>query len=309
MLPVAWREESVRVRRRIAQSEDQRPPKADREDRLFDDAYASIHLVGPKISDVVYRISRLRYLTGMEAAAAIPKIEDDLRQFDHDLIKFSQSAEVQELLQPASPHVPIHNFHAGCCPPSPFQPHRFKYPPIGYLQMSWQSYQVFTRFHLYSALRPHADEINAPGGEEAGHYAIEVCRTFAGIEESLGGIPGIDIPCGSALLLAAMCLPADQTRRFWIRYKLGHLESSGMIALRKVKEKFAASWNMPDIVTDGFYPSASPPHLLKMREDDLLKEMEGVELKGKGGGSRPGSSQDNSLQGLKTMRGVFDLVR
>jgi hypothetical protein len=85
-----------------------------------------------------------------------------------------------------------------------------------------------------------------------------------------------------------------------------------MIAVRKVKETLAAAWDMPDIVTDGFYPSASPPHLLKMRdldEEELLKEMEGVELKGKGGGSRPGSSQDGSLQGLKTLRGVFDLVR
>jgi hypothetical protein len=173
------------------------------------------------------------------------------------------------------------------------------------------SYLCFTRFHLYPALRLPSSPDVEPDGEEAPFWAEEICKTFAGLEDGLGENDACMLPCASALLQAALCVPANQNSRFWIRYKLGHLERAGLIAVRKVKEALAGLWNMPDIVTDGFYPMASPPHILKLRdldEDDLLKEMEGVALKGKGVDSRPGS-RDGQLQGLKEMRGLFELRR
>ena len=58
------------------------------------------------------------------------------------------------------------------------------------------------------------------------HYAIEICRTFAGIEDALGDNPDSCLPLFAALVLAISTCPQELRPWFW--YKLAHFEQLGL---------------------------------------------------------------------------------
>src|SRR5947207_3059569 len=90
------------------------------------------------------------------------------------------------------------------------------------------------------------------------YYAVQISKTFSGLDDSLGDNPDRMLPCSTALCMAALCIPNGERLQSWMRYKLSHLERSGYKPEKKYNEILAAKWNMSDISVDGFYHNSWP---------------------------------------------------
>ena len=196
MLPTLWLEESVRVQRQIAQVADRRSSGDDRLHRLLDDAFAQLHLLCRPFADFGSRVAQLiddeyhlnwdlwlgrniiRTRRPAVAIDATKRLKEELRQFDTSINNFSQSLEVQELFQTASPQRPTSNRHSSCCPPSPFPACQLHYPEGGFLRLCWLAFQCSAHFHLYSwaARQDSGNAFASSDDTNTRHYAVEICK-------------------------------------------------------------------------------------------------------------------------------------
>lgn len=113
--------------------------------------------------------------------------------------------------------------------------------------------QNVAAFTLHQSLRSDLDiELEVPDLEDqdAVSFSFELCRTFAGIERQFDDNPAVLYPCFVPMTMAAVaCTP--NVRR-WMSSKLRHFEEQGQICVNTVRRNIAVSWNMPEIVTEGF---------------------------------------------------------
>jgi hypothetical protein len=94
--------------------------------------------------------------------------------------------------------------------------------------------------------------------DNAGYSCLELCRTYAGVEDLFYDTPEDLLPCFSALVTASFFCP--KYLREWLWYKLAHLETLTAYTCEPVKKRLSVYWDMPELVIDGFAGwKADPP--------------------------------------------------
>jgi hypothetical protein len=94
--------------------------------------------------------------------------------------------------------------------------------------------------------------------EDAGYSCLELCRTYAGVEDLFYDTQDNLLPCFSALVTASFFCP--EYLREWLWYKLAHLETLTPYTSEPVKKRLSVYWGMPELVIDGFGGwKADPP--------------------------------------------------
>ena len=178
-------------------------------------------------------------------------LQSEFQQFYRDFAEFINSSPVMEVLQPLPSLSMTASKHVDCCPPPPFIPHFFQYPPAGIFHLLIQCLKTWMRFSLYPSLRAELEfELEVADLQDATFYSFELCRTFAGIEHQFDHNNAVIFPCFVPMVMAALsCSP---NIRPWMLAKLRHFEEQGQICHDSVKKSLAVLWNMPEIATEGF---------------------------------------------------------
>jgi hypothetical protein len=305
-LPREWRDENVRTRERLAEIEYPRLSKAERKPRILDDILPQYLALVPRLGDVLGGIPPLQELQDPERANAAARLEAELRLFDDEVKALLNSPQVLEALEEAPIPRPFISRHAECCPDPPFTPHMLKYPPAGFFRMNVLAAQGYIRTIMWPPLR----DAMGPGREgewfdevDVQENSVQICRSFAGLEYSLGYNPDNLIPSFSPLVLATVNCPPSS--RLWLWCKLSHLEKLGHLRFDPVKRNLAAMWEMPELVNEGFDLSkvAAPP-FRELSCDDIASAVAAVKLDDE---KLIGDDLDDASTPLMTARGVFGL--
>jgi hypothetical protein len=279
MLPKAWRQENVLSRQKLKQTEDNCVTEKDRKARLLDDQWPRLWLLVPDLSKILGSISQLQTMDTIERAEAKNIMRLQLELFQVELNEFINSVEVMETLQEAHPPFLV-TCHSVCCPPLPFTPYYFQYPPAVHLRLVIFCIRIYIRTILYPILRsesnPKVEE------EDAGYSCLELCRTYAGVEDLFWDTQDNLLPCFSALVTAAFFCPKHL--RTWLWYKLAHLESLNPYSCERIIKRLSIYWGMPDLAIEGFGGlKADPPERCKIggisvEVLDLASRIEAVDL-------------------------------
>lgn len=259
LLPRTWRAENLRKRTEIAERDYPLLSEEERRARLLDDVWARFLVLVPRLADVLAGIIPLKSMEGKERSDEASRLQSELKAFDKDLRDLMKLPHVLEVLQIAPLPNPFRNKHAACCPPLPFVPHILLCPPAGFFRLVVLSIEAYSQAVLLPPLQKEIPgEVAGREGEDAPYFAIEMCRTFAGLEYSLGDDPDALLPCFSALVLATATCPIN-TRK-WLWYKLSHLERLGHLTFDPIKRNLAALWDMPDLAVSGYRFSRESPN-------------------------------------------------
>lgn len=244
-LPYTWREENVRIRHKIAIVEYPLLADDERKARILDDVWAEFLAIVPRLADVTYKVPKLKTLNAEKRTEVASELHTMLNHYDETLEQFINLPHVLEVLEPAtfsSSHI---SKHADCCPTPPFIPYALQFPPSGVFRIV-----VFAmKCYIQSVLRPPvliACGLEAEILETDTSHAIEVCRTYAGVEDALGDSPDSCLPLFSALILVISTCP--QELRLWFWYKLAHFEQQGLATFENpIRKNYAKLWNISDI--------------------------------------------------------------
>ena len=106
LLPHTWRDENVRIRRKITQVEYPRLSGPERIPRLIDDVWAEFLAILPRISEVVSEIPELKKMDIRERYHVALQLAVEVQQFEEELEKFLNLPHVVETFQPA-PSAPL----------------------------------------------------------------------------------------------------------------------------------------------------------------------------------------------------------
>jgi hypothetical protein len=248
LLPRVWRDENVRIRHKLAIVEYPRLADTGRKARILDDVWPELWAIIPPLVDVARKLPKIKDLAAGERAAAAIELKTMVAQFEEALEQLLNLPHVLEVLEPAVLSSSYPSKHAHCCPPPPFIPHTLQFPPSGVFRMV----TLATKGYIKTIIRP---QIQIAGGFETelvstdATYSIEICRTFAGIEDVLGDSPDACLPLFSPLLLAISTCPVEY--RWWFMHKMTHFEQMGLATFRNPIMKYVAGlWNVQDIKTE-----------------------------------------------------------
>src|SRR5579862_4190589 len=280
LLPITWREENVRKRAEIALRDYPLLAREERKPRILDDVWQQYLAVVPRLADILVGVVSLKEMEKEERAMKAARLEADLRAFDKDIRALLKRPHVLEVLQIAPLPISFRNKHASCCPPLPFVPNILQYPPAGFFRQIFLAVQAYTRAVLQPPLRSaNPLEATEMEGEDLSYFSLEMCRTFAGLEYSLGDYPDALLPCFSSLVLATATCPLNA--RQWLWYKLSHLERLGHLTFDPIKRNLASLWDMPDLAVSGYRSSRGSPNLKMLRTlscEDITACMDQMKL-------------------------------
>lgn len=307
LLPPAWRDENVRIRQKLAEAEYPLLSASERSPRILDDVWAQFLAMVPKVSDVLCRVPELKKMDDQERFNAARQLDVELRHFEHDVEQFLNLPHVLEVLRPTDLSPPHGWRHADCCPPLPFTPHVMQYPPAGMFRSMIFAFKCYTWAVLYPPIRDAlGDAAREITFEPAYVCSVEVCRTFAGLEDSfLGDNPETLLPVFASLILATTTCPPEL--RVWLWSKLVHFEKLGHLSFDPIKRNLASLWDMPEIVTERYASSrdTSPPQILRNLDcDDIEVTMKDTKLEES---DTPSTGDDGSLEPLTRGRGLYGL--
>jgi len=228
-------------------------------------------------------------------------LKSELIRFYHEFTGFLISPHVVEVLQLGPYDELLETRHRECCPSLPFIPAVFDFPPAGLFNIIVLSIHCYMRSTLYPSLRVELDflqSIPELEDKDASHYALEICRTFAGVEYVFrDSSSDVIFACFSPLVMAALTAPPDL--RIWIWCKLAHFEKLGKFTFEPIKKNLAMLWDMPEILRDGF----SPLRVMSPQQDARTVRREAGETED----SEMMDEDDEDLP-LKQMRGLFGLL-
>ena len=246
LLPKPWRDENVRIRHKLAIVEYPRLAGNARKARIIDDVWAEFVVIFSFLAEAVYELTKLKKLEAEKRNAAAIKIRINFTRFENAFEQLLNSPHTREVLQPATLILPHRSKHVDCCPIPPFVPFALQFPPSG---VFWIVI-LATKCHIQNSIRPAIED--ACGLEtkhlniDDAHYATEICRTFAGIEDALGDNPDACLPLFAPLLLAISKCP--QELRPWLWCKFLHFEKLGLATFENPILKSAAKlWELSDI--------------------------------------------------------------
>ena len=308
LLPHIWRTENVRIRQELAEADYPRLSGTERISRILDDAWAYFLALVPNVSDVVYGVPQLTKLGGQERLNAARQLDNQLRNFEHDIQDFLNSTHVLEALAPV-PTISLHSHglrHTECCPRFPLSPYAMQYSPSGKFRITIFGFKCYIWAVLYPPIREAignaAREITF---EAADICSIEVCKTFAWLEDSLGDNPDNFLPVFSSLVLSTTTCPPEL--RVWLWCKLVHFETLGHLSFDPIKRNLASLWNMPEIITERHPPStdSAPPQILSEPYcEDIEATMKDIKLNEEETSS---GLDDSELEPLTRGRGLYGL--
>ena len=145
-------------------------------------------------------------------------------------------------------------------------------------------------------------------GEDVTFNCIEMCRTFAGIEDSYHNNPDALFPCFPAMSLTA-ALTCPPNLRMWMWCKLAHFERLGQFSFEPLKQNLAVLWGTPEILTHGFSPVNCDPQdktrISCVDDADITAIMENVNLNDESDHGNGGTERD--LEPLIQLRGILGL--
>jgi hypothetical protein len=272
LLPSIWGHEHLRIRQELSRVESVQVSEDERKAELLDDQWAKVFTVIPNLVDIVASIPQLVSIEGSQYSETVSRLQSQLESFRQEFLRFTQSAHVLEVLQAAEHPAQEIFHHSTCCPPLPFTPHRFQYPPAAHLQLVFLCTQIYMQTVLYPVLRQKVepDSKNKDMEDEnAEQSAYELCRTFAGLECVFGEDQDELLSCFSMLVTAGFCCPPDI--RIWLWCKFAHFEKLCSSALDPIKKTISVYWNMPNLVVEGFnaWKSNPPNRLRNISADDV----------------------------------------
>lgn len=239
----------------------------ERQAELLDDQWAKLFTVIPDLVDILASIPQLVSIEGSQYSETVSQLQLQLESFRKEFLRFTQSPPVLEVLRVAKHPTQENSYHSTCCPPLPFTPHHFQYPPAAHLQLVFLCTQIYMQTVLYPVLRPKVepDPRNKDMEDEnAEHSAYELCRTFAGLEYVFGEDQDEFLPCFSPLVTAGFSCPPNI--RIWLWCKMAHFEKLSSSALDPIKKTLAVFWDMPNLVEEGFSAWKSNPPDRKQRD-------------------------------------------
>lgn len=302
LLPIDYRLENVRRRQLLAHQDYPRLAPAERKARLLDDLWPQLWALLARLGDVLATMPLLKTMNRPQRSETAYHLKSELTRFYHEFTGFLMSPHVIELLQPGVCDDMHESQHRDCCPSLPFVPIVFEFPPAGLFNIVVQSIHWYVRSTLYPSLRVELDFLQSMPELEAkdpSHYSIEVCRTFAGIEYGFRDSPSdVMFACFPSLMTAALTSPPNL--RIWIWCKFAHFEKLGLFTFEPIKKNLSMLWDMPEILRDGF----SPLRVKSPQQDTRIQchesgEAENLEMM---------SDEDDSLEPLKQLRGLFGLL-
>jgi hypothetical protein len=225
LLPPEWRQQNVLRRQELAHSEYPHLSPEERTPRLLDDLWPQLWTLVPTLNHVVANIPKLNDMKKSRRSTAAMQLLAKLNQFTADFEAFIKSPHVLHILQRSSSTKPKCD-HSECCPEFPYTPHVFLFPPAGVFHLVTQSIQAHYSVLLYPTLYNAVGQNQSRRNEEsatdnATHWCIEMCSTFAGIEHAYDGREGFMFvsTVSMGLIAALTCPPNLQT---WMRCKLPH---------------------------------------------------------------------------------------
>jgi hypothetical protein len=286
LLPITWRNQNHRVRQRLAKEEYPHLPEEQRIPRYLDDIWQQYE-TSAVVGYIQHDILKLATLPPVEREQTALKLEAILRQCDTNLKAHIEVDPLQVFREPMTPHLPPLAQHRECCPPPPFTPRVFAYPPAGAFLMVILAAQAYNRKVLHPLLRSANPSIPPLEDNDLHGIAREMCRTFAGMEYAYQNNPDELLPSFVLLGMAAMVCAPDV--RDWIRHKMAHFEEQGCFYFKPVRKNIATEWNMREIETQGFRPErgwtpggssksghSSPGELaIEMQEQEETAELDG----------------------------------
>jgi hypothetical protein len=256
LLPAHWREENVRIRQNLAQVEYPRLSETERIPRILDDIWAEFLSLMPTVSNVLSRVPELKKMEGQARFNAASELDAELYEFEQSLELFLNSPHVLEALSPAASSSHAHGWrHVDCCPHLPFTPHLMQHPGAGIFRIRVLAFKCYIWAVLYP---PIQDVLGASATEiifePADTCSFEVCKTFAGLEDSpLGDNPDNFLTVFASLVLATTTCPLES--RLWLWHKFLHFEKLGHLTFDPMKRKLASLWNMPEIISEKRLPT------------------------------------------------------
>jgi hypothetical protein len=286
LLPRIWRYENVRERQRLAELEYPRLSQNERKARILDDLYPQLWALYPQLADVLATIPTFKTLDGARRCKAVARLNQQLRQFEQEVQEFMCSPLVEEVLERVEQPVTLNAHHSKCCPPLPFIPYIFRFPPAGFLRLTLFALYTYMHAVYYPILRAEGEhravtsEFEDIDKREAMAAAYEQCRSFAGLEDAFGDNQDCLFPCFSPLALAGgSCSPG---LRMWLWYKLAHFEKLGQFSTVGIKKHLSVYWNMPNLATEGFGRwKEEPPNrqvrVLSVEDVDLATRMTSID--------------------------------
>jgi hypothetical protein len=233
-------------------------------------------------------------------------LEERIRTLTVEVTEILESEPVVEVLMSSGKSmsrggaVSTFSNHVGCCPPLPYLHFVTDFPPAGFLRYVHHGVLAY----MHDLLLPNVHSIlNTPLPPRQPTqipYAVEICRTLAGLEASFVSNPDFLIPCFPGMVSAAMTVPPDL--RNWVWAKLQHFERRGEFQFEGVKKSIAALWNMPEILKPGYSWT--------QRDDaSRLVEIEDDETEGGLTVHREADEdEDEELESLAKYRGLFGMT-
>ena len=235
----------------------------------MDDLWQETWALVPVLADVLNTIPRLRFLKEGFLLETLMQCEKDLLYAwirIKDLGEFSRAKELYEIIDT---DVIYSSRHTRCCPPSPFEPFLFKYPPGGILQLMLLSMRIYIRIILYAPMREAGLRIEALDkvfeSEREDKWAYDLCHTFAAVEEACGDDINALLPTYYALVIAGFV--CSKELRPWLWYKFAHFEKSCHHYIEPVKKNLSNLWGVPELLSQSFDMWKSSP--LEKRWDVL----------------------------------------
>jgi hypothetical protein len=258
-----------------------RATESDRKARLLDEQWPRLWLLIPDISKILAGIAGLHTMEGIERSETIANLLSQLELFHAEFNEFAQSAEVKELLQEAVTAPSVVSHHSSCCPRLPFTPYYLQYPPAVHLRIVIFCLRIFMHTIFYPILRSEVPSNRSSDEENAGHSSLELCRTYAGIEDLFWDDKDSLLPCFSTLVTAGLYCPANL--RKWLWYKLAHLETLSPYAFEPLKKRYSILWGISNLTTDGFGVwKSDPPEqgigVVSADDIDVVSQMAGLNL-------------------------------
>lgn len=252
-LPGKWRHIDLSFRKALMVGLIQVDDKNFKAQRL-DYLWAAMFSIVPDLSDVLAAVNHLKTIDEPNRTDTASQLLTQLQVFHSKFNNFLQAKEVVDILATTPHYTPIPDFprHYECCPPVPFKPIYFQYPPAGHLRMVCLCIEIY----MHSILYPLLNDIVQPNSPRTSHFekvgqcALELCRVYAGMEATLSENEDSLLPCFSALVTAGFGCPSEV--RMWLWYKLAHFEHLGPLAFEPIKKNLSVYWNMPNLAKEGF---------------------------------------------------------
>jgi len=255
-LPKIWRQENHGYYERLAPNQESfsiLEPQVQ-----LEKLWAEYNTILGKYLDLHASLARLPTIPQPEKSSYAKSLLKRWKTLYTRFDNFRTFFERLEIFQPDRDRALLPSVHPDCCPPAPFVPYFAKYPPAGILRQVVLGVQIHFRLIMFAPLRPYDVRMENSRVDETGWLAYELCRTFAGLEESLAYNSDELIPTYAALTMAGFgCRRMDI--RLWLWRKLAHYEELSVLGYHPMKERLAVFWGMPQLLSMKFEAWKSNP--------------------------------------------------